>query len=870
MKPQLPTPPRVADRLLEWFVAPHLLETLQGDLHEEFAYQVERVGVRRAQWRYWRDVLGFVRPYVIKRERTENLNPTNTDMIRNHIIIAFRQLWKNQLLSGLNIVGLTVGLAVSTLITLYVWHEFHYDRFQPFADRTYRITSVARYGGDDVTMTGLHESFGREAKRQIPDVEAVIRFSDGVGDPVLQSDPQHRFKESNIGFTDTPALSSLGFRLIYGNPKTALGEPGRIVLTRQLAQKYYGDRNPLGQTLLYDKQYPLTVSGVLDDYPTHSVIQVNGLISLSSMPTLGPTAKNIYESAGFLQTFLVLRPGTNIASVEKKLEQVKGGIHFVDMTARFFLEALPDLHLDSRGAPKDTRQSIYILLTIVLLILALAIINYVSLTTARATQRSREVGIRKAVGSQRSELIGQFFIESFLTTTIAFGLSLVVLQVLFPWANQALDLRMDNRVLQQGTYWGLLAGLWLACALLAGGYPALLLSRFKPNEVLKGTIGSARSGAGVRQFFTTLQFTASVALLICSLVLFMQMRLLRTQNLGINRSQVVSITIDSDMTRQFPAFRDAVRQWAGPDNVAYSNTALFTNRIMTWFMKTAKTQKQLMVNAMTVDKSFFAMMGVRMIYPPVGWQDRPVTKELQLYNQTVMNEAGIKGNPIQQPAPFKDQPTDGVVADFHVHSLRGLVSPMLLTVISDTSRKALAKGGFLLVRLGAQTDVMQALDHLRQLYNQTQPSVPFDYYFLDEAYNRLYEKEERLMRLFNGFTGLTLLVACLGLLGLMTFSVEVRTKEIGIRKVLGASVSSLVTLLSKDFLKLVLLAILIASPIAWYAMDQWLQNFAYKITIEWWMFALAGALATLVALLTVSFQSIRAALMDPAKSLRSE
>ena len=866
-------PPRWADRLLVWFCAPHLLEEIQGDLHERFERDVRQVGRTKANRRYWFNMLRFLRLFAIKRQ--PNLYPTpflfSPAMVRNYVKMAWRQLWKNPLFSAVNLIGLTVGLSVSTFIALYVWHEFHYDRFEPFANRTYRIMSVAKYGGDEIRMPQLHESFGPAIKRQIPGVEEVVRWSDGLGDVVLQSDENHRFKEENIGFADASLLSVMGFPLLYGNAKTALSEPGRIVLTRQLAEKHFGSQNPVGKAIIFDKHFPLTVTGVLADLPTNSVIQFNGVVSLSSMPTLGARYQDVYKGVGFLSTYLVLKPGMDVSKVERKLVTVQAGIQFKDLTASYFLEPLPSLHLDSRSGSKDARQSLYILLTIALIILALAIINYVSLTTARATKRAREVGIRKSIGGQRRELIGQFFLESFLTTTVAFACSLALLQALFPWANHALDLHMDNRVLLQGPYWGLIVLLWLSCSLLAGLYPALMLSGFRAALVLKGGVSSRHSGAWLRQVFTTVQFTACIGLLICSLVLYAQMRFLRTKNLGIDRAQVLALYLDSEMMPQFQALRGAVRQWAGPDNVATTNTRLFSNNIMTYFLETQQTKKQLMVNALTVDKSFFAMMGVRWKYAPTGWASGPLTKELTVYNQTVMKEAGIKGNPIQQSTPFKTgNPADGVVADFHVRSLHGPVSPMLLTIVSDTSRSIMADGGYLLVRLPAQTDVPNALDQLKTIYDRSQPVAPFDYYFLDDAYDQLYAKEERLTRLFNGFTALTLLVACLGLLGLITFSVETRTKEIGVRKVLGASVTSIVALLSKDFLKLVIIALVIASPIAWWAMNSWLQDFAYKVDIAWWVFALAGVVVIGVALLTVGFQSIKAALMNPVKSLRNE
>ena len=791
-------------------------------------------------------------------------------MLRNYLKIALRQLWRNRLFTALNVLGLTVGLAVSTFIALYVWHEFHYDRFQPLADRTYRIMSVAKYGGDDVFFPGLHESFAQLVTRQIPEVDEAVRLSDGFN-TMLQSDDNHRFKVEDIGFADARFLDVMDLSLQYGDTKTALSEPGRIVLSRQTANRLFKEQNPVGKTLIYDKHFPLTVSGVLDDLPTNSIVQFNGLVSLNSMSALGAKQQEMYKSYGIFTTFLVLHPGANPGLVERKLQAVKGGFEFGDIKAKHIIEPLPSLHLDSKSGSKDSRQLLYVLLTVSLVILVLAVVNYVSLTTARATQRAREVGIRKAVGGQRHELIGQFFLESFLTTTLAFVCSLAVLQVLFPWANQALDLNMDKRVLIQGPYWVLIGSLWLGCSLLSGAYPALLLSGFRPATVLKGSVSSRHSGAGLRRVFTTVQFAVCVGLLICSLVLFAQMRFMQTKNLGIDRAQIISIALDGEAVPQFAALRDAMRQWAGPGNVAVTNARLFTNNITTMFTETVKGKKQLMLKYLTVDKSFFSMMGVRWQHQPVGWETGPVTKPLTVYNEAVLKEIGIQGNPLQQAAPFAyTPPVSGVVANFHLSSLHDSAPFIQMNVVSDTSRAFLADGGYLLVRLPAQTNVPNALAKLKAIYEQNQSTVPFDYYFLNDAYDKLYAKETRLARLFNSFTALTLLVACLGLLGLMTFSVEARTKEIGVRKVLGASVGNIVTLLSKDFLKLILLAVVIASPVAWWTMNKWLADFAYKIDIEWWVFALAGGLAVGIALLTVSFQSIRAALQNPVRSLRNE
>ncbi len=797
---------------------------------------------------------------------------TRLIMLRTYLILALRQLGRNRLYSAINIGGLAVGLAVSAYIGLYVWHEFHYDRFHPCADRTYRVLSVSNYGGQEMTMANMHESFGREAKRQLPEVDQVVRVSEGMGSVWVQADADHKQKPNNVGFADPSLLAFMGFQLAEGDPQTALTEPGKIVLTKPLAEKLFGLNNPVGKTVTYDKNYPLTVSGVFSDLPTNTIFRFDAVVSLASMPTLGPRKKESWMYAGFLDTYLVLRPGTDVAKTAAKLKLVNKGVKFMDAKASFLLEALPDLHLYSHSVSPDTRQNLSIFLGIALLILALATTNYISLTTARATQRAREVGVRKAIGGQRRELIAQFYTESFVTTTLAVGVGLGLLALLFPWVNQLLGIRMDGRVFDEASYWLLLLGLWLVCSLLAGSYPTLLLSGFRPQDALKRTVSGGRQGAGMRRVLTTGQFAVSAGLLMCSLIFFAQMRFLRTKNSGLDRAQVVSIAIDKEMAPRYAAFRDAVRQWAGASQVAATNTRLFTPFVSTYFLTVKKTKKQSMVNVLTVDKSFFKTLGIGWKVPPVGWRDKAITTDLQVYNQQAMKESGETVYVLPHPDPFgfDKRGVQGITANFSLFGLQREQSPVMLSVVSDTSRAVVENGGYLLVKLNPNQDVPVALGQLKLLYEQANPPAPFDYYFLDDAYNKLYEKEQQLATLVNGFTILTLLVACLGLLGLMTFTVEARTKEIGIRKVLGASVAGIVGLLSRELVALVVVAVFIASPLAWWAMNKWLADFAYHIDIEWWVFAGSGVGAMLVALLTISIQSIRAALANPVTSLRSE
>jgi len=796
-------------------------------------------------------------------------------MLRNYFKISFRNLWKHRLFSLINLTGLAVGLAVSLFIAYYVWHEFHYDQFHPYSNRTYRIGQSSKFAGNEMFMTGMPASFGNRLKQQVPEVENVVRLAT-FRDKVLKSDYEHRFKEKDILFADASFLDVFGFRLVAGNRQTALANPGSILLTESLARKYFGGQNPVGKTIIYDLRHPMTVTGVVADPPSHTAFRFRALVSFLTIPTLGDQPKYMYEEGGFADTYLVLKPGASVNAVVKKLKAVSATLPFRIGDARYFLDAVPQMHLYSQmDKTGSARQYLYVFMSIALIILVLAVANYVSLTTARATQRAKEVGVRKVVGGRRRELITQFYLESVLTTVLAFGLALLLFRTTLPLLSSGLELGLDETLLADWRFWAVMLGVWVLCTGLAGSYPAVLLSRFSPQEVLKSSsrLDSARSGAFVRRFFTVFQFSASIALLICSLVLYRQMHYLQNKNLGIQKDQVAAIAVDASMGGQLGAFRDEVRQQVGAGNVALGTSPLFTMNIATYFIDIKDTKKQIPLQVLTVDKDFLPTLNIRWKHAPLNDEDALANQAHRtLLNETAVRMIGLDRNPVGEKLPFNfgpDEQVDGVVKDFAMGSLRSTVSPLMITVKSDTSQD-FKKGCYLYVRFQPQTPMAEKMASIGAIYNRYQRDIPFDYYFLDDAYNQLYKTEIRMARLIGLFTGLTMLVACLGLLGLIVFMVEARTKEIGIRKVLGASVVSIVALLSTDFLKLVLLAVLIASPIAWYFMHQWLQDFAYKIDLDWSIFGLAALSTLVIAFLTVSFQSVKAALANPVKSLKRE
>ncbi len=826
---------------------------------------------------------GLHKQYAAKADEFFSKIPkTNKIMFRNYLKIVGRTLLRNKVYSAINIVGLAVGLASCLLIVLYVSDELSYDRYNAKADRTYRLNTDAKFGGSTVELAVTPDPLGPTLKQDYPQVEQFVRLHHrGMWLVRLAGSPT-AISEDNITFADSTLFDVFTLPLIAGNPKRALAEPNTVVITESAAKRHFGSQNPMGQTLLLGDQ-PYRITGLMRDMPANSHFRAD----------IFPTMLNDdYQWGQWLSTnhytYIVLRPGTDPVVFTRNLDAVvekycspvlmkEVGVtiaQFRQSGNRFRLWMMPltDLHLRSKQtiemmAPGDI-QYVYVFSVVALFILLIACVNFMNLATARASMRAKEVGVRKVLGSERQQLIGQFMTESVLTTTVALGLALLLVVVALP---------LFNNVAAKTLRWqGLLAPGWLAALAavpvvvggLAGSYPALFLSAFQPIQVLTGKRTAGIRGLSLRSALVVFQFSTSALLIIGTLVVYRQLTYIKTRNLGFDRAHV--LTVSTNGSKQDESFRQEVLKLPGVVSGTLSGflpVPSDRSSVPLFPMGETDQKKAVTTQRWTVDYDYIKTLGMQMAqgrnFSPAFGADS---------SGVVLNETAVKlfgfTNPIGQrvdvfqgPGRRKTFTVVGVVRNFNYESLRQQVGAVALFLGRDPGSASF--------RLD-KADVPTLLTQIESKWKQLMPGQPFSYQFMDDRFDYVYRAEQRVSTLILSFAVLAILIACLGLFGLASFTAEARTKEIGVRKVLGASVASIVTLLSKDFLKLVLIAIVIASPIAWWAMNRWLQDFAYRINIEWWVFALAGLLSVGIALLTVSFQSIRAALMNPVKSLRSE
>ncbi|MVM30777.1 FtsX-like permease family protein [Spirosoma sp. HMF4905] len=783
-------------------------------------------------------------------------------MLTNYLKIARRNLWHNKLYTGLNAGGLAVGLTACLLMFLYVKHEFTYDSFHANTDRIVRVTTNLTTPDAPMSVAACPILLASTLKRDYPEVETAARF-----EPVSATIRYgtELLNEPNVYYSDQETFSVFTYPFVAGNAAQALTEPNTAVVTESFARKHAGRIDIVGKSFLCNKKL-YRITGVMADLPSNADMKINALL-----------AKDFTTSTTWLgedfptYTFVLFRQTPDLNAFEKKLALLsKRDIQpeFKKMGAEgyavvFQTELLKDVHF-SQGKmadmPKGNKQYGYLFLFLAVFVLAIALLNYINLLTARATGRAKEVGVRKASGALRQQLVVQFLFESFLLSLLSVVLAIALLEVSLPFFNDLLQIQLDISW-REGLLMAAIAG---TCTTLLGGlYPAFALSGYNTATVLRRQSVSLGRGIGLRQAITVFQFVLAVGMIVGVLVAHNQMNYLQHLDLGFTKEQVLTVHLPDDSLartsgyalantlRQRTEIKDAsLGSGIQPDAFLATGTTFF---------QSAGKKREIMGSYLSIDERFLPLMHMKLA------SGRNVTaSEADKNGAFLVNEAFVKQAGWQQAI---GQPMEGfmhkgkvvgVVKNFNYRSLHTAVEPLIL--IFNTFPPA----NLTLKMKPKHLPLVQAS------WKQHYPNSPFDYTFMDASFDAQYRKDKLMMTLFNGFALLTILVSCLGLFGLATYSAEQRTKEIGVRKVLGASVMSIVTLLSKDVLKLVLIAIVIASPLAWYAMNQWLADFAYKIDIAWWMFALAGFVAVSIALLTVSFQSVKAALMNPVRSLRSE
>ena len=808
-------------------------------------------------------------------------------MLRNYLKVAIRNLWKHKSFSAINIIGLAIGLATCLLIMVYVMDELSYDRYNEKADRIYRVDSDVKFGNSALNLAVTSDPMGQLLKKDYPQVETYTRIYTSDG-PRLVKKNNENILEMNVANVDSTFFDVFTCNAIYGDIKTALAQPNSVVITETTAKKYFGSTDVVGKTI-ESNQNPYKVTAVIKDIPKNSHFHFDFLFPMSDIH---------YGWGNFLshnfQTYIVLTQGANYKAFEKNFDQViekyilpqikqymqvsnmkdfaKTGNHL-----QYSLTPLLKIHLYSdKMAELGTNgniQYVYIFSAIAFFVLLIACINFMNLSTARSSSRAKEIGIRKVLGTERKNLIAQFIIESIVTVAISLLIAITFASFVLPLLNSisAKSIAVSEFVNSKTLL--LLILIPPIVGLIAGSYPAFFLSKFKPVSVLKGNIYSGFKKSDLRSILVIFQFTVSLVLIISTIIVYSQLHYIQTKKLGFKKEQVLIIDNVRALRDNAEIFKKSVLQLPAVSSGTLSSflPVMPSSRNFTTYAKEAviNTNNTFTVQTWDVDYDYIKTLGLEII------KGRDFSKDFGAdSNGVIINEttAGIMEykNPIGQNIYVPDQtnpgrtiawPIIGVVRNFHFESLRQNISPLCIKLGKST--------GIASFKINS-SDVQTVVKQVEQKWKAIAPAMPFSYRFLDGAFNNMYLQEQQTAKVAISFAVLAIIIACLGLFGLVTYMAEQRTKEIGIRKVLGASASSVISMLSVDFLKLIIISIVIASPIAWYFMYRWLQDFAYRINIDWWIFVLAGATALLIAIITISFEAIKAATANPVNSLRAE
>jgi putative ABC transport system permease protein len=810
-------------------------------------------------------------------------------MLKNHIKIAWRSLRKQPFFTFLNTFGLAIGIAGALLISLYIYDELSYDKMFADADRIHRVNADIKFGGEDRKFAVTPAPIAETIDNDFSEVELTTRFRTRGSALVRKVDTEVNIKEQQATYVDSTFFEMFGIDLLVGDLKTALKLPNTLVLTKTAAEKHFGINEALGQNLLLNNEETYTVTGVIDDLPDNSFLREHTVF----MAMAGYEDSRIVNwGSNNYQTYIKLIPSANIEDLQAPLRAFLGkyvipGVQqfMPGITEEQFKAAgnhliystipLTDIHLNSDRVAEISAnndiQSIYILSFIAVFIIVLACVNFMNLSTAHSLKRAKEVGIRKTLGSNKGELIRQFLVESVLVSFGSLLLALVFAVIALPFFNELAD-KDISMPYTNPLFWLILLASASVLGLLSGSYPAFFMSKFIPVKVLKGDSGSL-GGSNVRNALVIFQFAISVFLVISTLVVYQQLEYIQNKDLGFSKDQVLIVDDVYTIGGQVASFKEEVKKLGFVFNATLSSFfPTPSSRSDSDFapLEGATDQENAVsMQRWGVDYDYISTMDFKII------AGRDFDKKFKNDSTSIIvNESavavmgvtpekaiGLSYTPDMGSENPKYYKIIGVVKDFHFSPFRDEIESLSMHLGDFAYSLAikLEKGSF-----------TNAIKSIEGIWNKVAPGQPFDYYFMEDSFNNTYKSEQRLGHIFIIFTILSILIACLGLFGLAAFNAQKRTKEIGIRKVMGASVSQITYRLSSDFLKLVLVAILISLPIGWFAMNKWLEDFSYRIEIGWWVFALATLLAVAIAILTVSYQSIKAAIANPVKSLRTE
>ncbi|MBT1705847.1 ABC transporter permease [Fulvivirgaceae bacterium PWU20] len=800
-------------------------------------------------------------------------------MFKNYLTSAIRFISRNKAFTAINVLGLAIGMTACMLITQFVLHEFSYDDFHVKKDRIFRIQQDRYDKGELATRWASGcAGIGPDLKGNFPEVERYVRLMHSQ--PLLTHGDVF-FKEEDVYYSSEDFFKMFSIKLISGVDSVVLKEPFKIVLSQSMAKKYFGNEDPIGKMIKSNGKTDYQVTGVFEDLPTNTHMKISALMSFESLKKLWNDPITSWQWDGFM-TYIELNNRTNYKTFEAKLpafiqKQAGEELKKYDAGMAFQLQAITDIHLDSdfmgEFKANGDRQSAYFLSIVAVLILVIAWINYVNLSTAKSIERAREVGVRKVMGSIRTQLVQQFLFESALLNTVAITIALILVVVLTPWFGELAGRNLNYLLFKQTTFWIWVGLLIVAGAVFSGLYPAFVLSGFKPVEVLKGRFKNSTQGIVFRKGMVVTQFVASICLIIGTFTVYQQIKFMRDQKLGINLEQTLVVNspniVDSTYQQKFAVFKEQINQF--PEVEAVSASSSVPGRQPEWnaggirkISQGEDESKQYRVIMM--DHDFIRSYGLEVV------TGRAFSGEVANEDKSVLlNEAGIKQMGFAKPEDAINEQIFfwgdtfrivGVLKNYHQESLKKAFEPLVF-------RYSKAPGGYYSIKFNT-ANVKESMAKFEEEWKQLFPGNPFISFFLDDYYNQQYQSDQQFGKVFGVFTALAIFIACLGLFGLSSLTAIQRTKEIGVRKVLGASVPGILGLMSKDYIILVLTSSAIATPLALWIMNSWLEDFATRINLSWWLVAIPSLFVMAIAMITVSLHTIKAARTNPVNSLRYE
>ncbi|MFZ0454164.1 MAG: ABC transporter permease [Ignavibacteriaceae bacterium] len=783
-------------------------------------------------------------------------------MFKNYLNIAFRNLKKYKGFSFINILGLAVGMACTLLILLWVQDELSYDRFFPNAARLYRVIDSEKYSNGEKSVFSMNPpSLAKTLINEYPEIINAARLRT-VKNSVLQYKDK-RFTEDNLMFVDPSFLKMFSIHFLKGNENDALSNLSSIIITKETAEKYFGNKNPVGKIIKINNHLNFEVTGVIKNIPLNSHLKIDLLLPFDAIKDFGYTLEG-WESFAHT-TYVLLNKNADFHIVSKKISNTIIQ-HQKDINITIGLQPVTDIHLYSGniwgiGGTGDITQ-VYLFSIIALLILLLACINFINLSTARSGSRAKEIGMRKVVGASRKEIIVQFFLESIIYAFISLILSIILVYDLLPAFNSLSGKELSFNLQNNFGLLLLTLGIAVFTGIISGVYPALFLSAFKPVKVLKGKFSAGSGNKNFRKPLVTFQFILTIILIIGTVVVNRQLHFIQNKNLGFNKEYVLCINLQGKLNKKADLIKNELskdRQVISISGVSYPPSGVLSSTdVNDWEGK--KTDNHFLIYRLTADQDFTKTMQINMI------KGRFFSKKFSsdTADGCIINQAALHAMDMISPLGKKvlNFRIIGVIKDFNFSSLHSQISPLIIYYDPSEIKD-------LLVRI-KPGEINSTIKSLEQTWDKIAPEYPFEYSFLDEQINKLYQSDQKISKVINTFSFLALFIACLGMFGLASYTAEQRTKEVGVRKILGANVTGIVFLLSKEFTQYVLAANLFAWPAAYFVLNKWLGSFAYHIDMQLWMFIVPGLIAFSIACFSVSYQAIKAALLYPIKSLRYE